>query len=84
MPHHRLFVRSRAQAVRGHCRGVCNLGHLHQHCPHPAGCQLLAQEPARLSWVLLSSLLPGLSHIHLPLSWGQDRPSLTLTPASSP
>ena len=78
------FTRSRAQVVHGHCHGVCNLGCLQQHHPHPASCQLSAWEPTGLSWVLLSSLLPALSHIHLPLSWGQDRLSLTLAQASSP
>lgn len=74
----------RAQIQHGHFHGVCNLGHLQQHHPHPAGHQLSAWDPTRLSWVLLSSLLPTLSHIHLPLSWGQDRSSLTLALASSP
>lgn len=83
MPHHQLHL-LRAQEVRGHCHGVCNLGCLQQHLPHPADCWLSAREPAGLSWVLLSSFLPALSHIHLPLSWGQDTLSLLLAPAFFP
>lgn len=77
------FTHPRAQVVYGHCHGVYNLAHLQQHHPHPASCLLSVQEPSELSWMLLCSLLPALSHSHFPLSWGQDRLSLLLVLASS-
>lgn len=68
------FVQSRIQALCDPCHRICSLSHLQQHHPHPA---VSAQEPISLFWVLLSSLLTALSHIHLSLSWYHTAGSLT-------